>query len=50
MNPIMGGVKMIAGSLTNQYQSDLNKANSKALTSLGYKTRGQLGYLQTLEE
>ena len=42
-NPVFAGAKMIAGSLTNQYQSDLNNANKTALTSLGYKTNYELG-------
>jgi hypothetical protein len=42
-NPIFAGAKMIAGSLTNEYQKDISNANKNALTSLGYKTNYELG-------
>ena len=43
VSPSLAGAKMIAGSLTNSYQRDINKANKDALTSLGYKTNYELG-------
>jgi hypothetical protein len=43
LSPLMTGAKVIAGSLTNEYQKDINNANKNALTSLGYKTNYELG-------
>ena len=42
-NPIIGGFKMVAGALNDPRQQALNKSNKDALSSLGYKTRGELG-------
>ena len=42
MNPIMGVGRMIAGAISPE-QRQLNERNSSALSSLGYKTRGELG-------
>ena len=42
-NPVFAGAKMVAGSLTNEYQRDINNANKNALSSLGYKTNYELG-------
>ena len=46
VSPALAGAKMIAGSLTNSYQRDINKANKDALTSLGYKTNYELGIMK----
>ena len=46
VSPALAGAKAIAGSLTNQYQSDINNANKNALTSLGYKTNYELGVMK----
>ena len=46
VSPSLAGAKMIAGSLTNSYQRDINKANKDALTSLGYKTNYELGIMK----
>jgi len=43
VSPALAGAKAIAGSLTNEYQRDINNANKNALTSLGYKTNYELG-------
>jgi hypothetical protein len=43
LSPLMTGAKMVAGSLTNEYQKDISNANKNALTSLGYKTNYELG-------
>jgi len=40
---VMKGVGNIANAMIDPYQQDLNKANKKALTSLGYKTNFELG-------
>jgi hypothetical protein len=38
------GMRYIVDAITGKSQTDLNNANKSALTSLGYKTRYELGY------
>jgi hypothetical protein len=46
VSPALAGAKAIAGSLTNEYQRDINNANKNALSSLGYKTNYELGNMR----
>ena len=40
---VMKGIGNIANAMIDPYQRDLNKANKKGLTTLGYKTNFELG-------